>query len=129
MGGTPGPERRRATGLPVRGAPAGCFGAATRAPGCGAFARASWPSCGAVPASAAGRHTWPIASDCSFLRPPYQRFTRPREKNTAENIDVRMPRQCTIANARTGPEPKASSARPAISVVTFESRIVAHACA
>ena len=35
-----------------------------------------------------------------------------------------MPRQCTTAKPRTGPEPKASSARPAISVVTLESRIV-----
>ena len=27
-----------------------------------------------------------------FMR-PYQRLTRPREKNTAENMEVRMPRQ------------------------------------
>ena len=64
----------------------------------------------------------------SFLRRPYHRFTRPREKNTAENMLVRMPMQCTTAKPRTGPEPKASSARPAISVVTLESRIVAQAC-
>ena len=61
-----------------------------------------------------------------FLR-PYQRFTSPRENMTAENMEVRMPRQCTIAKPRTGPEPKASSATPAISVVTFESRMVAKA--
>ena len=63
----------------------------------------------------------------SFLRRPYQRLTRPREKNTAENMLVRMPMQCTTAKPRTGPEPKASSARPAISVVTFESRMVCQA--
>jgi len=68
-----------------------------------------------------------MASDFSFFLPPYQRFTRPREKNTAENIEVMMPIQCTTAKPRTGPEPNASSARPAIKVVTFESRIVAHA--
>ena len=33
----------------------------------------------------------------------------------------------TTAKPRTGPEPKASNARPAISVVTFESRMVANA--
>ena len=63
----------------------------------------------------------------SFFLRPYQRLTKPREKNTAENMLVRMPMQCTTANPRTGPEPKASSARPAISVVTLESRIVAQA--
>ena len=63
----------------------------------------------------------------SFFLRPYQRFTSPREKNTAENIEVRMPMQCTTAKPRTGPEPKASSATPAISVVTLESRMVAQA--
>ncbi len=38
-----------------------------------------------------------------------------------------MPRQCTTAKPRTGPEPKISNARPAISVVTFESTIVPNA--
>ena len=38
-----------------------------------------------------------------------------------------MPRQCTTAKPRTGPEPKISSAMPAISVVMFESRIVPQA--
>ena len=38
-----------------------------------------------------------------------------------------MPMQCTTAKPRTGPEPKASSARPAISEVTLESRMVAQA--
>jgi len=54
-------------------------------------------------------------------------LTSPRENITAENIEVRMPRQCTTAKPRTGPEPKASRATPAISVVTFESRMVAQA--
>eukprot|EP01041_Mallomonas_annulata_P015658 gene15658-33081_t len=56
-----------------------------------------------------------------------QAATRPREKNTAENMLVKMPMQCTTAKPRTGPEPKASSASPAIKVVTLESRIVAQA--
>ena len=51
----------------------------------------------------------------------------PRDTITALNIEVRMPRQCTTAKPRTGPEPKANSATPAISVVTLESRMVAHA--
>jgi len=38
-----------------------------------------------------------------------------------------MPRQCTMAKPRTGPDPKISSASPAISVVTLESRMVANA--
>ena len=69
----------------------------------------------------------PMETAFSFFLRPYQRFTRPREKNTAENIEVRMPMQWTTAKPRTGPEPKASSARPAISVVMFESRMVPHA--
>jgi hypothetical protein len=40
---------------------------------------------------------------------------------------VKMPKQCTTANPRTGPEPKASKAKPAIKVVTLESMMVAHA--
>ena len=48
----------------------------------------------------------------------------PRETTTALKIEVRMPRQCTTAKPRTGPEPNASSMRPTMSVVTFESRIV-----
>ena len=51
----------------------------------------------------------------------------PREKKIAENIEVRMPMQCTTAKPRTGPEPKASKATPAIRVVTLESRMVAQA--
>jgi len=51
----------------------------------------------------------------------------PRDTNTAENIEVRMPRQCTTANPRTGPDPSRNRKMPAISVVTFESRIVANA--
>src|SRR5207249_6877424 len=77
--------------------------------------------------SASGFHTWPIDTAFSFFCRPYHRFTRPRENITAENIDVRMPSTCTTAKPRTGPEPKASSARPAIKVVTLESRMVANA--
>ena len=51
----------------------------------------------------------------------------PRETTTALNIEVSMPRQCTTANPRIGPEPNSSSEIPAISVVTLESRIVPHA--
>src|SRR5689334_10252029 len=76
---------------------------------------------------APGFQTWPIETDLSRFWRPYQRLTRPRENSTAENIEVMMPRQWTIAKARIGPEPNASNARPAISVVTFESRIVAQA--
>jgi hypothetical protein len=39
----------------------------------------------------------------SFFWRPYQRLTSPREKNTAENIEVRMPMQWTTAKPRTGP--------------------------
>ena len=63
----------------------------------------------------------------SFFCLPYHKFTTPREKNTPENMLVRMPRQCTTAKPRTGPEPKASKAKPAIRVVTLESMMVAQA--
>jgi len=43
---------------------------------------------------------------------------------TALNIEVRMPRHNTTAKPRTGPLPKVNSARPAISVVRLESRMV-----
>ena len=76
---------------------------------------------------APGFQTWPIETSLRRFWRPYQKLTRPRENITAENIEVMMPRQWTIAKARIGPEPKASSARPAISVVTFESRMVAKA--
>src|SRR6185312_9186759 len=66
--------------------------------------------------------TCPISTDLSFFWRPYQRLTRPREKNTAENIEVRMPRQCTMAKPLMAPEPNSSSDRPAISVVMLESR-------
>src|SRR5688572_6935374 len=33
----------------------------------------------------------PIETPLSFFLRPYQRFTRPREKKTAENIEVTMP--------------------------------------
>src|SRR5450830_2156872 len=70
---------------------------------------------------------WPMARPLSFFLRPYHRLTMPREKNTAENIEVRIPRQCTTAKPRIAPEPKISSARPAIKVVTLESTIVAQA--
>jgi hypothetical protein len=54
-------------------------------------------------------------------------LTKPREKSTAENMLVKMPMQCTTAKPRTGPEPKASKATPAIKVVMLESKIVAQA--
>ena len=81
----------------------------------------------AAPVPPSGRHTVPIDTVLSFLIRPYQKLTRPREKNTAENMLVRMPMQCTTAKPRTGPEPKISSATPAISVVTLESKIVPQA--
>ena len=40
-----------------------------------------------------GRQTVPMETALSFFLRPYQRFTRPREKNTAENMEVRMPMQ------------------------------------
>jgi len=40
-----------------------------------------------------------------------------RTPTTAENMDVRIPKQCTTANPRTGPVPKISSAIPTINVV------------
>src|SRR5437899_223356 len=74
-----------------------------------------------------GVQTVPMEILPSFVLRPYQRLTTPRETNTAENIEVRMPRQCTTAKPRTAPEPNTSRARPTIKVVTFESRIVAQA--
>jgi len=50
-----------------------------------------------------------------------------RETITALKIEVAIPRHSTTANPFTGPEPNANSARPPISVVMFESRIVPHA--
>ena len=69
----------------------------------------------------------PIDTVFSFFCRPYHKFTTPREKNTPENMLVIIPKQCTTAKPRTGPEPKASNAMPAINVVTLESMIVAHA--
>ena len=46
---------------------------------------------------------------------------------TAENIEDKIPIDNVTAKPLTGPEPKASSARPAIKVVMFESRMVAQA--
>ncbi len=39
-----------------------------------------------------GFQTWPIETPFKRFWRPYQRFTRPRENTTAENIEVRMPR-------------------------------------
>ena len=78
-------------------------------------------------AEPSGRQTVPIDTDLSFFWRPYQRLTKPREKNTAENILVKIPKQCTTAKPRTGPEPKANRATPAIRVVMLESKIVAQA--
>ena len=69
----------------------------------------------------------PMETLFNFFWRPYHRLTTPREKNTPENMLVKMPKQCTTANPRTGPEPKASKAKPAIKVVTLESMMVAHA--
>ncbi len=77
--------------------------------------------------SGAGFQTCPMDTLFSRFWRPYQRLTRPRENITDDSIEVRMPRQCTTAKPRTGPEPKASSARPAISVVTLESKMVPQA--
>ena len=49
-----------------------------------------------------------------------------RDTTTAENIEVRMPRQCTTAKPRTAPGTMRSDT-PTMNVVTFESRIVAQA--
>src|SRR5690606_38910722 len=78
-------------------------------------------------AAVSGFQICPIEIFVSLRWRPYQRFTRPREKNTAENIDVSSPSTWTTANPRAGPEPNTSSATPAISEVTLESRIVAQA--
>ena len=61
-------------------------------------------------------------------RLPYHRLTNARETTTDEYIEVRMPKQCTTAKPRTGPEPKINSAMPAISEVMLESTMVAQAC-
>ena len=71
-----------------------------------------------------GFQTVPIETVCKRFWRPYQRLTKPREKNTAENMLVRMPKQCTTAKPRTGPEPNANKAKPAIKVVTLESKMV-----
>ena len=47
-----------------------------------------------------------------------------RDTITELNIEVRIPRHNTTAKPRTGPEPNRNSARPAIRLVTLESRIV-----
>ena len=55
------------------------------------------------------------------------RLIMARETTTDVKMEVRMPKQCTTAKPRTGPEPKINNAMPAIKLVTFESRIVAKA--
>ncbi len=49
-----------------------------------------------------------------------------RDTTTAENIDVRIPRQCTTAKPRTAPGTM-SSEMPTMKVVTFESKMVPQA--
>ena len=78
-------------------------------------------------AATSGRQTSPIDTWVSLRREPYTRLTRPRDTTTDEKIEVRMPRQWTTAKPRTAPEPKLSNARPAIRVVTLESRMVPNA--
>ena len=55
------------------------------------------------------------------------RLTMARDTVTDVKIEVMMPRQCTTAKPLTGPEPKMSSATPAMRLVRFESIIVAKA--
>lgn len=50
-----------------------------------------------------------------------------RDTSTALNIEVRMPKHSVTAKPRTGPEPSQNSAKPAISVVMLESRMVSQA--
>src|SRR3546814_1674744 len=69
----------------------------------------------------------PMEIRASFFLRPYHRLASARTPTTDENIEVTMPRQCTTAKPRMGPEPKASSARPTMSVVRLESRMVPHA--
>ena len=54
-------------------------------------------------------------------------LTRPLEYSTEENIEGNIPSTCTTAKPRTGPDPKTKRAKPAIKVVTFESKMVAQA--
>src|SRR5690606_41241868 len=74
-----------------------------------------------------GVQTVPVEILASFFLRPYHRLARARTPTTDVNIDVAMPRQCTTAKPRTGPEPRASRARPTMSVVRCESRMVPHA--
>ena len=53
--------------------------------------------------------------------------TSTRLPTTDVNSEVRMPSVMTIAKLRMVPVPNANSTTPAISVVTFESAIVANA--
>ena len=50
-----------------------------------------------------------------------------RETTTALNCEVSIPRHSTTAKPFTGPEPSRNRKSPAMSVVTFESKIVPHA--
>src|SRR5690606_3128180 len=74
-----------------------------------------------------GFQTVPMEILASFFLRPYHRLARARTPTTDVNIDVAIPRQCTTAKPRTGPEPKASRASPTMSVVRFESRMVPQA--
>src|SRR5690625_5583261 len=72
-------------------------------------------------------HTWPMEMRCKRRRRPYHRLTNARTPMTDENIEVKIPIQCTTAKPRTGPEPKASNTIPTIRLVRLESKIVAQA--
>src|SRR3989338_4168418 len=69
----------------------------------------------------------PMEIRSSLRRLPYRRFTMARDTITELNIEVRIPRHNTTAKPRTGPEPNRNNARPAIRLVTLESRIVPNA--
>jgi len=49
-------------------------------------------------APVSGRQTVPIDTLLSFFLEPYQKLTRPREKNTAENIAMKVKGVKTVKN-------------------------------
>ena len=70
----------------------------------------------------------PMDKLLSLRRRPYHKLTKVRETTTDENMEVRMPIQCTTAKPRTAPEPNTKRAIPAISEVMLESTMVSQAC-
>src|SRR5690625_452903 len=74
-----------------------------------------------------GFQTWPMEICCKRRLRPYHKLTKARTPTTEENMEVKMPIQCTTAKPRTGPEPKASNTMPTIKLVRFESKMVAQA--